>query len=368
MLSVLAAGTYPLPEQASTIASESDFVMWFIIWVSIISGAAVFIGTIILAMKYHHKPGVNDKGVGPAHSTLLEVTWSVIPGILLAMMAIWGFKGYLNISEQPPGEALEIRVEAKKWAWNFVYPNGYQDSQLHIPKGKTVRLVLTSSDVLHSLFLVQFRNKKDCVPGRYNKMWVEATETSPIPAGMDPNDPKSYENAPTTPNFGFDIYCAEYCGKGHSEMLQKVHVHESEEAFNAWLKKASVIPEDVPGVKIGEMIVKKNGCATCHSVDGSKGTGPTWKDIYGRKASWADGQSYTVTDAYIKDSIIKPSHHIVAGFGNAMSVYNIPDREIAGIIEYMKSITAGHENDPSLQKPIPMGYRIPIDENDPALK
>ena len=121
---------------------------------------------------------------------------------------------YLDM-RKPPDDAYELQVVARKWSWAFQYPNGYIDDVLHVPVDRPVLLTMTSDDVIHSMFIPAFRVKRDVIPGRYTKLWFEPTE---------PGE--------------FDLFCAEYCGTKHSDMITKVVVHPSGE-FDRWLEKAS---------------------------------------------------------------------------------------------------------------------------------
>ena len=348
-----------LPSQSSTIAAEIDWLTWFIVWVCIIFGGLVFAATIIISVRYKYRVGVNEKGKGPTHSTVLEIVWSVIPGIIVLLIAIWGFQGYMNFTVAPQN-ALEIQVEGRKWSWSFTYPNGYSEDKLHVPVNTPVRLVLSSTDVIHSLYFPNFRVKKDVVPGRYNKMWFTATETSPMPEGEPESswtNPEFFSRPDADKISGFPVYCTEYCGTSHSKMLTRVHVHPSQESYEKWLAAASNPWGRVPPVKIGENLSKSNGCITCHSIDGTVGTGPTWKDLFGHQGKFQDGQSYTADENYIRESILYPTKHIVAGpYGPTMPTYlgKLSDREITALIRYMKSISKNYQGTPEeLNKDVP---------------
>lgn len=366
MLGILAdsTGNFLLPARASTLAAEFDWLTWFITWVCIIFGFGVLVTTFLIAMRFRHKPGVNDRGQGATHNTILEITWSVIPGIIVLLIAIWGFQGYMKFSVIPQ-EALEIQVEAYKWGWRFIYPNGHSEPTLHIPKDVPVRFILSSQDVIHSLYFPHFRIKKDAVPGRYNKMWVVATQTSPFGEGKDWTEPSSFNfevDKPETYAEGFDIYCTEYCGTSHSRMLSKVYVHPTYESYAQWLAKASdpyrIGPDGktTPTTQIGEALAKKNGCFQCHSVDGTTKIGPTWKNLFGHSGRFVDGQSYTADEDYIRESILYPNKHIVAGFAPGMPSYlgKLSDRDITAIINYMKSISENYKGSvEELNAPLP---------------
>ncbi len=365
ILANASSGNFLLPSRASTIAAEIDWLTWFIVWVSFIMGVGVIVGTFLIAWRYRHKPGVNDRGHGSTHNTQLEITWSVIPGIIVLLIAIWGFQGYVRFNVMPP-EALEIQVSGFKWGWTFTYPNGHSEGVLHIPKDVPVRFVMTSQDVIHSLYFPNFRIKKDVVPGRYNKMWVVATEVSPHNnEDFDWTNPDSFVydvEDPSTHKEGFDIFCTEYCGTKHSKMLSKVYVHPTRESFDAWLKAASdPFRFDADGnapktTLVGQKIAKNAGCFQCHTVDGTSGIGPTWKDLFGHTGKFTDGSSYTADENYISESIEYPNKHIVAGFNPVMPSYlgKFGTREKTAMINYMKSLSKHYAGDvPELDAPLP---------------
>jgi cytochrome c oxidase subunit 2 len=382
---------FMLPTKASSFAGEVDWLYWFIMWVTLIFSMIIFGGVAYLTWRFRHRPGTNDIGRGPTHSNLLEIVWSVIPLIIVLMIAVWGFKGYMNITELPPandGDTLDINIEAYKWGWSFIYPNGYSESNLHVPLNTKVRLTQTSRDVLHSFFIPQFRVKKDVVPGRFNKHWFTAVEISPMGKNLQTGQPLDWAE-PDSFNIdvsifvegsdahkkasdadraqmrermtsGFDIYCTEYCGTGHSTMRQKVYVHPDKASFNAWLAKASDVYRVVAGkeptaAEVGNKLVKNNGCLACHSLDGSAGTGPPWKNLYGKKGKFTDGGDYDADENYIRESILYPGKKLVAGYGGAMPSYlgKFSDRDLFAIIAYQKTLSDAHKNDPAVTQPTP---------------
>jgi cytochrome c oxidase subunit 2 len=362
LFTVVDRENFLLPKAGSPLARDIDWITWFILWVCIVFGGLVFGATAYLGIRYRHKKGVNDVGRGPTHSTVLEITWSVIPGIFVLLMAIWGFKGYINYTVAP-ANAMEIQVEGYKWAWEFTYPNGFTTNELHLPKDVPVRLVMTSRDVIHSLYLPHFRIKKDVVPGRYNKMWVTPDTVSPLKAGLNPDDPNSYDvSKGGDPDAGWEVLCTEYCGTMHSKMLARVYVHPDRMSYERWLAAASdPFRPDKDGnppktTEVGKGLANRSGCFQCHSTDGTKNTGPTWKDLFGKQGQYTDGGTYTADENYIRESILYPQKHIVQGYGGAMPSYlgKLGDREITAIINYMKSISTNYKGDPGeLDKALP---------------
>ena len=317
-----------MPERASTMARGTDGLFDFILYLSVFFFAVITIGTIVFVLKYRHRKGVTVANTGAGHSTALELTWTIIPTILVLIIYYYGFRQFLNQAIEPPG-AYEITATGAMWNWSFTYPNGHIDSELHVPGGIPVRVVLKSQDVIHSLFIPSFRMKKDVVPGRYNRMWFEAIKKE----GLQPDV--------------YDVYCASYCGTNHSTMLTKAVVHEQHE-FDHWLEDASTPFEKMNLIELGQKLYTQRGCSTCHSVDGGGGmTGPTWKDLYGAQVPCVGGGNYLADDAYISESIEYPANKIVMGFQNVMPSFRgqLKDYEIAGLTAYMKSISVNFKGD-----------------------
>src|SRR5690554_4051008 len=144
---------YWMPLPASTFATDVDWLYDFLFWLSTVVALGIFAAMILFVMRYRTSTR-EDSAVAEEtsqHNTALEITWSVIPLFLVIAIFVWGFKGFVNL-RTPPKDALEIHVQAQKWSWLFTYPNGYTDTELHVPKDRDVRVVIQAVDVLHSLF------------------------------------------------------------------------------------------------------------------------------------------------------------------------------------------------------------------------
>jgi cytochrome c oxidase subunit 2 len=303
-----------LPGQASTVAPEVDGAFFFILGVSAFFTVLIVGVTLYFLVRYRARPG-HEAQKSASHSTALEITWSVIPAILVVMMFFYGFRGYMSMYT-PLSDPYEIIVTGQKWKWLFTYPNGYIDENLHIEAGQNVRLVLQSDDVIHSLFVPAFRVKRDVVPGRYNKLWFRATVPGEYP-----------------------IYCAEYCGTSHSDMLARVIVHPEGE-FAPWLEDASDFLSRMPPAEAGALLYRQRGCTQCHSIDGRAGIGPSFKDLFGGQDVLVDGTRVDVDEDYVRESILYPQAKIVAGYDPVMPTYRgrLKDEEITAIIEYLKTL------------------------------
>ena len=305
--------SYWMPKQASTGAGDVDWLYFFIYWTSVVAVVAVVASMVYLLVNFRSKGrGPNDRAQSQHdHSTTMEVVWSILPLPFVVAFFYFGFKGYADLRMAPKG-ATEIHATGQKWNWSFTHPGGCSDSVLHVPINKPVRLVISSVDVLHSVWIPNFRVKMDAVPGRYTDLWFTATEAGEFP-----------------------LECTEYCGTNHSDMLTTVIV-ESQEAYDNYLSGCGKVEISAAG---GKKLYEKKGCPTCHSVDGSPKVGPTMKGLWGKEETLTSGTA-KVDENYFKESLLEPQAKIVQGFPPAMPTYKgqLSDDEITAMIEYIKSL------------------------------
>jgi cytochrome c oxidase subunit 2 len=327
-----------LRREGSTFAASVDSLFWFIVWLCTFFFVLLMVLAAYFSLKYRRRPGVPQER-SPSHNTPLELTWSVGPLLILLVVFWWGFDIYMNM-RMAPANAEIINVKAMKWDWSFSYDNGatggtstkgdatvrIADKEVKIfavPVGRPVRLVMISDDVIHSLYVPDFRKKTDVFPMRYTTLWFEATE---------PGD--------------HYLFCAEYCGDGHSQMAALIRAMPEAE-YQQYKRDNTLDIRTLPPEKGGELLRLIHGCNACHSVDGSKGTGPSWKGIYGSKHSviLSSGEKKTVTvdDTYIRQSILEPAAMIVEGYPNQMITYQgkLSEDDIARIIAYIRSLNPG---------------------------
>ncbi|MCF8303056.1 MAG: cytochrome c oxidase subunit II [Bacteroidales bacterium] len=268
--------------------------------------------------KKRHPKATQIKG-----STALEIVWTVVPTILVLVMFYFGWSGWRPMHDIPE-DAMKVKSIARMWKFSFEYENGKTSEKLYIPKGEPVVLDLISRDVIHSLYIPAFRVKEDMVPGRTKQMWFQANKTG-----------------------SFDLFCAEYCGLRHSYMTTTVEVLPQEE-FKSWIADTTGVAtaegeEAKPGTA-GKQIIERLGCVSCHSLDGTKLVGPTFKNLWGKTemvTTDGDERQITVDKEYIKRSIYQPNVDIVEGYREGQMVSykeELSDADIDAIVEFLKTI------------------------------
>ena len=206
---------------ASNFVNSTDTTFFFIVAVSVFFLVLITVCMIYFVIKYNRKRNPKAKNI---HGNIpLEVTWTVIPTILVLIMFWMGWAGYKNLADAP-ADAMNVDVTAQMWRWSFTYPNGVTADSLFVPVNKPVKVLLHSRDVNHSFFVPAFRVKKDVIPNRNNSAWFLADKIG-----------------------SFDLFCAEYCGLNHSHMLSKVIVMP-QDSFNSWLN-SRVMKDSLKTVK-----------------------------------------------------------------------------------------------------------------------
>ena len=172
------APTFWMPGGHSTVAGDVDSLFYFIFYASLVLMAIVVAVIALFVIRYRRrkgqKPGFTSS---KAHNTALEITWTVIPTILVFIIFAWGFKAYLRLNIVP-ANSMEIKVTGQQWFWSFQYPEGMTNvNELVVPQDKPIKLLLSSKDVIHSFYVPSFRIKMDVLPNRYTVAWFQAPDT-----------------------------------------------------------------------------------------------------------------------------------------------------------------------------------------------
>jgi cytochrome c oxidase subunit II len=299
---------------ASNFVQGVDLTFFIILGVSVFFLVSITAVMIYFVIRYRRKK--NPKASQIEGNNTLEIVWTVIPTILVLIMFWYGWLGFKPM-RKAPADAIPIKAYGQMWSWSFEYGNGKKSAELIVPLNKPVKLDLISMDVNHSLYIPAFRIKEDVIPGKNNFMWFTAQELGE-----------------------YDIFCSEYCGDRHSYMLSKVKVVPENE-YLAWLEKSDIPANEAPGLTL----MKQNACVTCHSLDGSKIVGPSFKGIYGEKVTVTEASGETkevvVDDEYIRRSILDPNAEVVQGFNKGLMVTykdRLKNEDIQQIIDFIKTL------------------------------
>ena len=311
----------PEVTQASNFVQGVDRAFLFILGVSFLFLIVLTVVMIVFIYKYNRKR--HPVPVQIHGSTKLEILWTVIPFVITMVMFYYGWAGW-NPMKKVPKDAMEITVIGRMWNFSYEYENGRRTDTLFVPKDKPVKLNLKAMDVIHSFYIPAFRIKQDMVPDKKNDfMWF-----IPEKAG------------------NYEVFCAEYCGLKHSYMYSTVKVME-ETDFNKWITDTTqavvTAASETPGAT-GKKIMQNIGCFACHTVDGTKLVGPSFKGIWGEEQTVVTGKEtrkVKVDEEYVKRSIYDPNADVVEGFMKGLMVSyqgQLSDADIANIVEYLKTL------------------------------
>lgn len=300
------------PEQASTLAAKVDHLYFFALTLSAFFSLLIAVFIFVFFVKYRRRRA-GEVGE-PAHGSMaLEVIWSVVPLLITMVLFGWGARVFLE-QMTPPEGGVEYFATAKQWMWKFQHPTGQREiNALHVPVGETIKLTMTSEDVIHSFYVPAFRVKQDVVPGRYTQIWFQATK------------PGTYH-----------LFCAEYCGAEHSQMIGWVTVMEPAD-YETWLSggaKKSL-------ASAGEDLFQQLGCITCHRAD-SGGRGPALTGVFGKTVSLQGGAAAMADEGYLRESILDPQAKVVSGYQPIMPTFKglVSEEQVLALITYIKTLGA----------------------------
>lgn len=313
---------------SSEVTKASNFVQGvdtaFLVILAISFAFLIGLTVVMLVFIYKYNKKRNPKATQIEGSVKLEIIWTVVPFLLTMLMFYYGWLGWKPM-QKAPKDAMEVTVYGRMWNFSFEYENGRRTDTLFLPKDQPVKLNLVAMDVLHSLYIPAFRVKQDMVPGKEdNSMWFE------------PQKVGTYE-----------LYCAEYCGLQHSYMYTYVNVME-DSTFQAWITDTTNVAASVAEIEspaaTGKRIMQNIGCFACHSLDGTKLVGPSYKGIWGAEHTVKTGRekrTVIVDEEYIRRSIYDPNADVVDGYGKGLMLSyegQLSDEDIGNIIEYLKTL------------------------------
>jgi cytochrome c oxidase subunit 2 len=292
-------------------AGRVDALYFFLIGISVFFSMLIAGLIVFYAVKYRRR-APDEIGASFHGGMVLEIAWLVIPFLITMVIFVWGASVFFAMA-RPPDGALNIYVVGKQWMWKFQHLDGQREiNELHVPVGRPVKMIMTSEDVIHDFFVPAFRVKADVLPGRYTTVWFE----------------------PTVPG-RYHLFCAEYCGTKHSAMIGQVVVMEPSE-YQTWLSGGA--PEGSLA-STGAKLFADLACNTCHRPD-AQGRGPVLEGLFGNTVALQNGETVTVDEAYVRESILTPSAKITAGFQPIMPTFQglVIEEQLLALVEYVKSL------------------------------
>ena len=288
-------------------------------WIAV----AVFVlveGALVYALlRYRRRPGQEGLPSQSHGSTPLEITWTIIPAVLLAGIAVPTVDRIRYLSDTPP-DPLEVTVTAQQWWWGFEYPGAdvVTADEMYIPVGRPVKVTLQSADVIHSFWVPQLAGKTDVIPSRnpkqkLNQMWFNARE------------PGRYSGQ-----------CAEFCALSHAKMkLAVVAVPPAE--FDAWLQQQRQPAATPTGLALqGQQTFLGLPCIACHTIRGTAAQGKVGPDLTHFASrerfagSWLPNNEENLRSWLADPPAIKP--------GSKMPSYNLSDEQLTQLVAYLQSL------------------------------
>lgn len=307
------------PEQASAHAVSVDWLIasfGAMVWLLTLP---VFVFMILFVWRYRRTQTVNREHA-PTHNMWVELSWSGIPFILTIIFYIWATSLYADL-RAAPANPLTINVVAKQWMWKFQHPEGPREiNNLHVPAGQPVKLVMTSQDVVHSLYFPALRIKEDVVPGTYTMLWFNA------------NKPGRYP-----------LRCAEFCGADHSTMGGALIVMDGAD-YTEWLDQRQGEHNNPAPAEQGARLFRQNGCAACHNRS-NNAFAPALTGLFGTPVSLSGGAKMIADERYLRRAIMLPNAEVVMGYRPIMPSYanTFDEEQINALIAYLKTDMERHK-------------------------
>ncbi|HXX43727.1 MAG TPA: cytochrome c oxidase subunit II [Candidatus Acidoferrales bacterium] len=305
------------PAAASSIARGVDRL--YLVLSGITAFFTVLIFSIIFVFMIKYRRRSDGEKSAETHTPLaVELTWTIIPSLICAVLFVWSAALYVQ-NARPPASSTEIFVIGKQWMWHLQHSEGPREiNELHVPVGVPIKLTITSQDVIHDFYIPAFRVKKDALPGRYTSLWFQATETGT-----------------------FHLFCAQYCGTNHAEMIGWVYVMSPTD-YAAWLaggEKTESLAQQ------GERLFTQFGCDSCHTGEAGA-QAPSLAGVYGKPEKMANGETRIVDESLISQAIWVPTSVHLPNYKSIMPTYQgqVDSEQMVRLIAYVKSLSSQERN------------------------
>jgi cytochrome c oxidase subunit 2 len=297
------------PPAASVHAGAVDTLFLVLLAICALITGSVFGMVGFFTVKYRRRsPG--ERGAPNRDNRRLEIGWTAAMVVIDVVLFAWGTVLFLR-ETGPPADAMPVYVVGQQWMWKVEHPDGRrQINELTVPVGRSVKLIMTSQDVIHSFYVPAFRLKMDVYPGRFTWLWFEATK---------PGD--------------YHLLCAQYCGTDHARMRGLVHVVPADE-YERWARA-----EGTPSMaERGRTLFASLGCAACHG-ERQGPRGPSLQGLFGRMVELQDGTTVRADETYLRQSVLRPQAQVVRGeFESPMPSYQgqVSEEDVTELIAWLK--------------------------------
>jgi cytochrome c oxidase subunit II len=274
----------------------------------------VFGMMLVFCVRFRHGSPVQRADPAERKNWRFEIGWTTATLAAFFVLFVFGANAYLYLYEAPVHSDLQLYVVGKQWMWEIQHPGGQREIDgMHVPIGRTVRVVLASEDVIHSFFIPAFRLKHDVVPGQFETFWFEATRLG-----------------------SYRLECSEFCGTEHAHMTGTVTVMTLP-AYAHWLEGQGV-SESL--AEQGGALARRYGCTGCHSP-ASTIHAPSFVGLYGSVVHLTDGRTMHANERYIRDCILIPQTQRVAGYPPVMPSFagQLSEEDLIRLLAYIQSLT-----------------------------
>jgi cytochrome c oxidase subunit II len=303
------------PTNAAQSASVVDTIVFGELGLTVLILGFVFGMMILFCARYRSNSKATRVAIG-SKSWGMEIGWTSATLAGFFVLFALGANAYLFLYRTPAHADLELYVVGKQWMWKVQHPGGQREiDAMHVPINRTVRIVLASQDVIHSLFLPEFRIKHDAVPGQFETFWFRPTRLGT-----------------------YQLECSEFCGTQHAHMIGSVTVM-TQAGYARWLRDQGVTDSLS---QRGEGLFRSRGCSGCHGTE-STIHAPSLQGLYGSIVHLSDGRTMRADDRYIRDCILLPQNQRVAGYPPVMPSFEgqLSEEDLIAILAYIKSLSAG---------------------------
>ena len=301
------------PVAASASAAETDTLIDLFTVLTLLLVVPVFVAITYFAIRYRDGAKVVRTRI-ENRDRALELSWMIIPFMLTLFFFLWGARKF-DQHKHAPADAIEIQAIGRQWKWKFQHPGGQAEiNNLHVPVGDPVLINMISQDVVHSLYIPAMRVQMETLPGRYTQLWFKADKTGT-----------------------YNILCSEYCGTDHSKMAGLLTVMPAAD-FQDWLSKAGS-SQDLASE--GRKLFSTYGCSGCHEGGGTV-RAPSLDGLYNQPVPLQGGGSVLADASYIRDKILNPDNHLIAGYKQVMPSVKglIPETDMTRLVAYVERMGA----------------------------